>query len=330
MSKQDPGSRTGRRPINQWTPLLFLVPSLVFARPPVPFDQWTVSNGAIDTDTSCQATGVTCETVAEQAGFIQQEVTTDSGRFVRLILTARDASGNPADLGFVNEYFTPFYESSDPQCTGSAAQDCQGIASQQTVRDLVQSFDSTVRVQRNFAKSNETDTALMFNTDIVQLFSDAAVSGRFALTNYTDWEFGPGGANHSTPIGRVMDIQQDTLIGDVDAGDTETRLRFDHRLRGGWEGRTINSFLPSLSQPITTAGQMDSPLGGTTIDWSDGDTITSTWLASNRSVLFSAQVVENRTAGTRATDSTTAPLSSGIVLEPMSWDAIFGDKPSFP
>ena len=74
---------------------------------PVPFNQWSVSNGVIDASATCNASGVSCTLLAQDNGLLQQQVNTASGSYIQLIVTDTDASGTAESLGFVTENFIP-------------------------------------------------------------------------------------------------------------------------------------------------------------------------------------------------------------------------------
>jgi len=347
--------------------LSMMASSTVFAGPPVPYDNWSVSNGAIDTSTSCGAAGVTCKTIATDNGFIYEEVKTDVYTFLRLILSEEDASGNPVDLSFTNETYTPFAIVN----RGIA----QGAATKQVVRDAASEFELISEVQKGNMRGLLATTAEeMFTTKIDQSFAkgvvDAEFSSGFKFTNYTNF-MAAQATNPDTNIerGRILEITQDVLVGEP--GDATKKQEFVHSQTKGYAGNSSSTFnfapdagvLPvefmvgglyntGANSPITQAGSMTMPNtvnggivpGTTTVGYGDGDDISTTWIGQSSNVndidtdlLY--QRVANNTDGVEATAVVIPFLVSGGIIpgnpgplpapiNPFDWDTTnFGTAP---
>ena len=104
---------------------------------PVPFNQWTVNNGIIDTSATCTTPGVNCTVLAQDDGFLQQQVVTDGGSYVQMILTDPGASGTPDTLAFTTENFVP-----DKNLSGF------DIANRQLIRDVPKGFEQIAQIDR--------------------------------------------------------------------------------------------------------------------------------------------------------------------------------------
>ena len=149
--------------------------------PPMSYGQWSSTldlNGkAVITDSSaeCTATGWTCKTIAEDDGFLYQEVRTADGEiYTRLINIDPGTAGNAATLDFSSETFTSRLERNnnndwvfaDGQTTlGLAA---QGIASRQIIQDAANNYVSTAEIQNGFGRAvMGTNDGLSGNPDAI-------------------------------------------------------------------------------------------------------------------------------------------------------------------
>lgn len=337
---------------------LLIAATQVIAAPPMAYDAWTITAGAIDANALCTG-DISCKTLSSDDGFLQQQVSNSATgtKYIRVIMTdAGGVSGDPtltgasADLAFATETYTPYLTNSECNTAVSIGteianpQDCQGIAAKQVVRDLSRNFESIADIQRNFAKSAEGNTVDMYNVDLYQSISEADFFTDFTKTNYSYWECGFSGCNNNTVIGGRLDINAEVLTGDP--GDTTTKQKFAHRVREGWQGRQSGGWF--MSDPVTTPGSLT--LGGVTVDYGQGgggfgpapaDDIVMTWLAENNNG-FAYQSVENL-SGTSTTgnnfaeerllininDPSGPPV--GTVIDPFDWDPTnFGAAPSLP
>jgi hypothetical protein len=340
--------------------ICFAISSLVFssaafAAPPVPYGEWSVTNGAVDTSVSCANTGVTCKTVASDNGFIYEEVSTPYYNFLRLILTDANATGVPTNLGFTSETYTPFALATD----GIA----QGIASKQVVRDAADNFVLDAEVQKGHMRGLNAATADdMYSTKISQSMSNAEMSGVFSFTNYTSFATGQSTTpDTDNERGRKLDISEQVLIGNP--GDATKQQTFVQRQRSGDAGNGAPFPFPGAPQvpiqftvnnsgnyfataPITTAGSMTLPVtsngrattGTNTVAWASGNDIVTTWIAQDSNIAqntatqsayaLSYQRVANNTSGVNAL-AVVVDLSVPPPLNPFAWDQTnFGTAPS--
>ena len=135
------------------------------AGPPMAYGQWEsnlVNGKAVVTDNSaeCTSPGWTCKTIAEDDGFLYQEVRTADGEiYTRLINLDPGSVGTAATLDYSNETFTARMERNndndwvfaDDQTTLGLAG--QGIASRQIIRDAANNYVSTTEIQNGFGRA---------------------------------------------------------------------------------------------------------------------------------------------------------------------------------
>lgn len=345
--------------VNLRTPLgifPFLVSVPLWAAPPIGYDGWSVTAGTIDAAASCGGAW-TCKTLSADNGFLQQEVSDGTQRFVRIIMTDPDANGDPAlsgavaDLAYTNETYTPLYTNSDCNAIPDP-QDCQGMAGKAVVRDLALDFELVAALQRNFAKSNEATLDGMYNIDIMQTTDTIDPNSGLAFFDqfkYRDWSYWEctvaGSCNNSVKIGSSMDLSQDIATDPLDASRKQV---FEQRKRDGWQGRQSGGWY--LSGPVVDTGgaTLSLDLGGTTSPvlynsqsgFSDyANTLETVYLASNTELDgFVSQSVSHE-----GFDGTTAGVSASAArmeldpegrlnmpLDPFAWDpASFGSQPTF-
>jgi len=229
-------------------------------QPAVVFDGWTVNNGVIDTSLSCNGS-VSCTTLVDDDGFLQQQVNTAHGSFTRTIVTEAGATGNANTLTFADENFIPM---DNP--TGI------DINFKQNIRELDNSFDSITEFNRNSFVDTQGNFINIAEMNISQSINDASgLNSDFVLyQNTTD-------INEGSEIyfGKRIDIDQRLPLGDInDPFSAEENFAF--RERGGWAGSFDEATQNLQLNPVTTQGQMTLD---STITWSDGDTISTTWIA---------------------------------------------------
>lgn len=308
-------------------------PGLVLAAAPLAFDGWTTNaSGAIDTGSSCSSKpGVTCKTLASDKGFLQEEVTTPDYTYVRMIVTDPTGAGGPAGKEFTAETFIPF-------AIGTAGIS-QGIAGKQVVRDVAEGFTDQAEIQSAMMRFNNpamktffdpqtpTPAADMFKVRLTQTFDKPDYQSTFKYTNYTAFSIGGNQVDTDNVIGHTMDISQTIPI--PNAPNANAKQSFVHKQVGGYAGNSVGLPFPSnyfSSAPITTAGS--ATLNGKTINWAQGETISTSYVAENTGGLATtAQALTNVTTNDSASltlTNVTTPTS------PTVWPAIFGTAPSFP
>jgi len=326
------------------------------------YDGWTVTAGVIDSSASCSAPGVTCKTLSQDNGFLQEEVRLDNGQhYIRVLMTEPDATGDPtltgnaADLAFTTETFTAFY--TNTECSSvllpNPGQDCQGLAAKQVVRDLTSDFESTAIVQRNFAKSFAANADGQFNVDLNQVIDTTDVATGLAFKSafhYTEWSYWEcnisGNCNGSTEIGSLMDLSETVF---TDALDPTKKEEFRQHLRKGWKGRQSGGWAGSapvvVSDSVAIGGRTINGIASgtpTTFSWSDtagwasvANDIKTTWVASNTVDGFAYQDFTLTDGSTSVTTSDSELMLdmqgiTGTPLDPFDWSvANFGAAPVF-
>jgi len=286
--------------------------SALAASGPLPFDQWTVSNGIIDNSAACAASGVSCTVLAQDNGFLQQQVTTAAGSFVHMILTDPDATGTPATLGFTTENFIP-----DNNLTGF------DIVNRQVIRDIPQGFEQVANIDRTPFLDSAGDVVDLAHVELTQTMATPDFDTRFKLLQHE--ALLPNGDSH---FGKSVDINQ-TMVAANDSGNQPLKQVFDSRERLGSQLTNVNNTLQI--DPFTPAGSLH--LNNETVSWNTGDHVKSIWMAQNNSVLlnpgFAYQQFDNISQGIIGTKELS--MQSNEVIDPFSWDqTTFGQAPSVP
>lgn len=317
----------------------------VLAAPPVSFDGWTASSGALDTSLSCGGAGVSCTTMVEDDGFIQEEITVDDYTYIRLIVTDPNADGAAGEQVFSSESFIPFAFNDE----GIS----QGLATKQVIRDVAEGFVDQAEIQRSMMRFR--DPGMRFPTDIqqatppeemwsvrlTQSFDRDDLNSTFQYTNWTEMvsSFPAATPDTNDVIGYTLSLSQEVPLnpdGATAGIDANARQGFEHRQAGGSAGNLPQEpFFPSLyfaSAPITPAGEMT--LGGDTVSWEEMQTVSTSWLVQTDlfnadNVAIQSQGVTNLTTGDSASQLSTS--SSPAPVSPFDWDVpTFGAAPTLP
>ena len=310
----------------------------VNAQSPVGYDGWSANAGKIDTSATCGVNGVTCSPIAAADGFLYEMVKTPDYTYQRLIVTDPDADGAATALDFSSEVIIPFATND----TGIE----QGIASRMALRDTAEGFEGITDIQRGSMRSlNAADAADMFTVDINQGITTGDMISGFKYTNYTQYpiSFDQGTPDTDVVIGEKMDIRQEMIIGTGDAAATDKQM-FAQSKRSGKQGTNSvtwpnggGTFFSSpynfVGENIVQPGSMT--LGGTQVDYSAGDSITSTWVgqsinnSDSGESSVSLQTVKNETTAVEA--GPVFSLGAGEVVTPFVWDEVnLGQAPSLP
>jgi len=327
-----------------------LFPVVVMAAAPVGFDGWSVNSGTIDTSTSCGVSGVSCSTMAADNGFVEEKVVVNNYEYIRLVVTEAGATGDTSNLGFSTEFFLPF-------ATASAGVS-QGVASKQIVRDTAEGFTSQAELQRAMMRFRDPSLVTipsdnggtlaneMWSVRLHQDFARTDMTSSFDFTDYTSMYLTAPAAmpDTDTVIGYTMAIAQNMPMNpDGTANiDPNAKQHFETRKSSGYMGNIIcptgpfNTWCTSsnyyASAPITPVGNMT--LGGTTVNWAEAATVSTTWLAQTD--MFDASKVSTQFQSvtdldTSATASQTSTSGASAPVQPFSWDEpTFGLTPSFP
>lgn len=248
--------------------------------PPIAYGQWTATQDASgkavinDSSTECATTGWKCKLIAQDDGFLYEEVHTADGEvYTRMIMTDRGSSGDASTLPFSNEIYTTMLErpagsgdwvfAPDATTVGLAA---QGVAARQIVRDAA--LSTTVEIQNGFARAvmgtndglstypdpvadwcrnndptNPTcaqDIAEQaFSVKIEQDLVDPELDAGFNLVLYHDVNSQPSGGA-TGPVGGIQSNRERGRIMDLvqsvrDLSTGETQT-FDKRVRIGRAG----------------------------------------------------------------------------------------------
>ena len=332
-------------------PLLYLA-SNVFAAPPVNYNGWSATSGAIDTTVSCSTAGISCTTDVQDDGFLIETIydANSDYTYMRFVVTDPTATGAPTGLDFAAETFIPFAFNNDGLS--------QGIASMQVIRETASGFESSAELQRSMMRFADpamrsvgdaisyTDPDEMYSIKLSQTITDPdnGFVDSFDYMHYTEFAttFG-NNPDSDNIIGRVMDISQKIDIGE--AVDPAAKQQFfQQKRRMGVSGNIADiKNIPAWQNPINTGTYYYNPgnplstannttLGGTTVAWADSDEIVSNWLVqeqimSDTSVL-SHQTIENRTSGAFASQTS---IAETMPVTPFAWEETnFGPTPTLP
>jgi len=297
---------------------------------PVAYDGWSATNGTVDSTTSCTEVGVSCTTLVEEAGFKYEEVVTPNYSYLRMILTDKDATGTPAELGYTSETFIPYAEA------GGGFQ--QGLASKQVIRDAADNFVDSAEIQKGNLRQDPSGTsnaADMWSTRLKQSFSNTDLVSTFGYEDYN--EFTTAFAqNPDLPniIGKKLEITQKTNTGDT--SDPSKRQLFGHRQSKGYAGTSTAGFAgPTgnylVKEAIVSAGSASLNTGADNIVWLEGEDVSTTWIGASSNLIagevaLSYQRVNNLTTGTSAKE---IGMDLPEPLDPFTWNPNFGAQPTF-
>lgn len=287
---------------------------------PVGYDGWSVANGVIDTSVSC-AQAISCTTMVEDKGFLQQEVITPAGRFIRQIVTDPDASGNAASLGFASEAMIPF-----DQKAREASPSGWNIDVKQAIRDPSQGFESLAQIERHPYQDAQNNVYDVQKVLLSQSISDATFAADFRLDQQLATL--PDG---SEQLARSLDIDQ-TLLNETNP--LEEQQRFALRERGGavlsFDGNNVAQLTP-----LITAGELSLD-GQAALAWNDGDTLKAVWVGqkdfSGQDAGFAYQSVSRLDGDGKVSASVSrSSITETGVIDPFAWDTHnLGPAPQLP
>ncbi|HFD92752.1 MAG TPA: hypothetical protein ENJ22_05630 [Gammaproteobacteria bacterium] len=320
---------------------LLAVSGIVMADEVTQFGQWTVNNGTIDTDLSCQDVNIVCTVLVESNGFRQELVDAGtSGVYIRTIVTDENATGNSGALPFEQESFTPF---------NSAARASFGFDMNSAVRDTAQGFQSIAAIDQDpFVDANNNQLTLT-NINLTSAMNTPEIVSNF---NYASNELTgyPDPANNI--FGKTLDIDVDVFM---DCNGTTTQMggggmmgcpggggmgggmmnfmaqqRFVQRDREGWNIDITTGTL--IVTPITTAGSMQLDPSVIPVAWNEGDSISTHWIAQadnqgGASFTMNYQSISNLEPGAVDSFADFQDQSSPPPVDPFAWDPVFGPAP---
>lgn len=295
--------------------------------PPMAYGQWNATLDAItgksvvnDTSAECVATGWTCKTIAEDDGFLYQEIRTPDGEtYTRMINLDPGSAGDASTLGYSSESYTARQERNNNNDWTFADDDslalaAQGLAARQIIRDGA--METTVELQNGYARGlmgtnsgvstpsdpidaycssvpTNTTQALIdacakdlaekgWNVKIMQAIHDAEIDADFSTILYYDTpsSFGVSSVQTTDLRGKIMDIAQS--VTDTLSGGQE---KFDIRKRQGRSG--YEWWCPWVwPSGFTCNPQYDLTTGGsitldgTTKTWNAQDFVRAAWIGS--------------------------------------------------
>lgn len=304
------------------------------------FGQWTVNNGTIDTDLSCQDVNIVCTVLVEGSGFRQELVDAGtSGTYIRTIVTDENATGSSGALPFEQESFTPF---------NNAARATFGFDMNSAVREAATGFQSLAVIDQDpFVDVNNNQLTLT-SINLTGTLSTPEIVSNF---NYASNEL-TGFADPANNIfGKTLDIDVDVFM---DCNGTTTQMggggmmgcsggggmggmmnfmaqqRFVQRDREGWNIDITTGSL--IVTPITTAGSMSLDPSVVTVAWNEGDSISTHWIAQadnqgGASFATNFQSIANNATGAVEPYAQFQDQSSPPPVDPFAWDPVFGPAP---
>lgn len=248
--------------------LALILSGTAMAAPPTTFDNWSVgstSAGIVTANTGICATGsgFTCTTVADGAGFLQQEVVSNAvggPRYVRTLIAEGfvTAAGNFANLTFASEDFVQL---------GGA----QGLASKMTIREgtvsptgtgagsVTSGFSSSAQILTGWATNsvaNKVEAVLGLglsdwgaDPDGAGVLTAAAAGGDEFLTSFsvTANTLASNGSNVTAALG----VDQTVYVGGPTA--TADRQRFVTLIEDAATAQTAFKFAANTTDPATLA-----------------------------------------------------------------------------
>jgi len=276
----------------------------VYAGSPIPFDNYTVSNGAVTagcpTAASIGATSVTCTDGVSDNGMLQREVSitggANPGTYIQFIVTDPGTSGDGqaapfsvqrGSLNFVNEDFVKMNNRGD------------GISSKQTLLDS--SMSSATLEQRfvntheyNFGWANSGITPWIVSYQDISTVDYSADPFNPTETFSSSANIVSNGVGFNTNI----DIGIDQYIDLTDANGNGTQ-QFKYNKVGGQYQTTTNP-----TNPILPGGT-----NGGNVTWNPFDTVSALWVGQNilsntaglgSNALFSHTRFLNQTTGSNS------------------------------
>lgn len=255
---------------------------------PVPFNQWTVNHGVIDTSTTCSTPGISCTVLAQDDGFLQQQVVTANGSYVQMILTNPGASGTADTLGFTTENFVP-----DKNLSG------YDIANRQVIRDIPAGMEQIAQIDRAPFEDPDKGLVNLIHVDLTQTMSELNYDADFHLVRHEATL--PAGEILS---GKTIDMHQTSSTVDP-YGVRELINTFSNKQSSGDRLSNVDGAL--LIDPFTPAAELQIDQQSYAIH--AGDDIKLTGITQSLTSLptagaFELHNYENTTQALSATGST--------------------------
>ena len=293
----------------------------VIAAPPVAFDNWRADNGIIDTSASCTG-NIQCTTLAEEDGFLQQEVVTPKGSFIRLIMTETGSTGSATELAFTDENFVL-----TDRAAREAGPSTWNIDLKQSIRDPANGLNSTTQIERHPYIDNNNMAAELIDITIDQSITSVDVNNQLHFEKHETILY-EGAIPVESIKGQSIDISSNVQMASSNDPFSDA-IGFEYRQRGGVDGSFNNGAFTHT--PITTTSSLT--LDGKTVDWNEGDTISASLISttdSNSDIIFAYQTIENKDAP-EAIDPFASQLAMNnpAIIDPFNWDNNLGATPTF-
>ncbi len=245
-----------------------LLPSLAVAQPQ--FDEWSVSNGAIDPCTNI-TNAVSCQILVDSDGFTQAQITgTDGQIYIKSVVTDVDANGPKAGLAFYDENFVRMNFSQSSNNTSEP-----GFMGKQHISDNAANsgtvFTSDAEVRTGWAQG-PGDANVVISSSIITTDTAGNPNGAFETT------FNFQGNNDPVTgeqLGRRIVIGQDVTLT---AGSDTERQVFLFRGHSG-NLLTGTGIWGSTTDDPTN---IDDPFDiGNPVSWSPGGSVNVFWIGQN-------------------------------------------------
>lgn len=265
--------------------------------------------GADGTPTGCPA-GFTCSApIANEAGFMQREVTNGTDRFIQTIIQDGSIAPGAVGQGFASEDFVRF--------NNSGQQSAQGIMSVLSVHDgasATSSFDTTSNINAGWAVNGADATAV-----ISMAIVDAGTAGQnlgFETLFDVDTSF-----NAATGTNTLNSLRADQTVGLglTGAVNNNDRQRFFTEIKSADAAGNSN---------LTTVNPAARGPGAT---WALGERIQVVWAAQQvaGTPQFGTQTVTNVTQNAAGVPNFTS-LTDLAAPGPWAWVTTeFGTPPTF-
>ncbi len=290
-----------------------LASGAALAGPPVPFDQWSVTNGTVTVDYGGGATcptGFTCGAALTGDGFFQRQLTDNAtgAKYFQTIVTDLGATGSPASLSFADESYV---------MQGGTT----GIANQQRM-------DSTTPGQGTLTATSVLNMGWAHaagspDVDIMQTVSDAATGLTSSMT------FKQNRDTNGNATGTALDLDQSIVLDAVNNDKQGFVLR---KRDGDLNGTSRDA---AVDPPLLPAGATPSD----NMSWAATDNIQVVWIGQAVTTTagsqdkFGYQGYTNFSVTPNATISYFDTASFGDTPGKGGWNwqtTPFGPQPVFP
>ena len=245
---------------------LALVPLPALAGPPVPFNGWSASNGAI---VAACPSGFECAVVGTSAGFMQRSITSSATGVTHFqtIVAGSTASGTPAaGLPFSDEGFVRQGQGTDA-VFGIAER--QAIKLENVTSNVTQRFDYLAMIKTGWAADPGVP-----NVDIRQEIHEVSNTGKkfdaiTLIQSNNDNNGNQTGTrlNYDTVFVQPVGVDERGGDGDGDSSKSGSSSFFD----------TQAVSIRQVGGDMLTAAGSAALKNGQAITWKAGDTVATMW-----------------------------------------------------